>query len=151
VSRIETTTHGVAPGDVRTWALALDTPAARAERLVELAWTASIEVHSLRRDPPERRSAGPFARRPSADVLSLFTLHDEHLLTADSIGEILLSDPDDIAWQIEVFTRMQQAALNPSASRAVLDGLATRSTDNSQDTYERTSSWASAREVTSTR
>ena len=37
-----------------------------------------------------------------------------------------LSDPDDIAWQIEVFTRMQRAALDPAASRAVLEGLAAR-------------------------
>ena len=53
-------------------------------------------------------------------------MDDDHLVTADSIGEILLSDPDDIAWQIEVFTRMQRAALDPEASRAVLDGLAVR-------------------------
>ncbi len=55
-----------------------------------------------------------------------FTLHDDHLVTADGIGEIQLSDPDDVAWQLEVFTRMQQAALDPQASRAVLDGLAAR-------------------------
>ena len=48
------------------------------------------------------------------------------MVTADSIGEVLLSDPEDIAWQIEVFTRMQRAALDPAASRAVLDGLAVR-------------------------
>jgi photosystem II stability/assembly factor-like uncharacterized protein len=55
-----------------------------------------------------------------------FTVDDDHLVTAGSIGEILLSDPDDIAWQIEVFTRMQRAALDPEASRAVLNGLAVR-------------------------
>lgn len=55
-----------------------------------------------------------------------FTIHDDQLVVADSLGAIQLSDPDDIAWQIEVFTRMQQAALDPAASRAVLDGLAAR-------------------------
>lgn len=53
-----------------------------------------------------------------------FTVHDEQLVTADSLGEIQLNDPDDIAWQSEVFTRMQRTALDPAASRAVLDGLA---------------------------
>jgi hypothetical protein len=37
-----------------------------------------------------------------------------------------LNDPDDIAWQIEVFARMQRTALEPAASRAVLDGLVAR-------------------------
>jgi hypothetical protein len=37
-----------------------------------------------------------------------------------------LSDPEEIAWQLDVFTRMQQAALDPDASRAVLVGLAAR-------------------------
>jgi hypothetical protein len=55
-----------------------------------------------------------------------FTVLDDHLVTANSIGAIQLSDPDDIAWQIEVFTRMQGAALDPAASRAVLEGLAAR-------------------------
>ncbi|MGH3899853.1 MAG: Scr1 family TA system antitoxin-like transcriptional regulator [Pseudonocardiaceae bacterium] len=84
------------------------------------------------------RAVATAATRPNVDLRVLpldvqastfyhsFTLLDEHLVTADSIGEILLSDPDDIAWQIEVFTRMQQAALDPAASRAVLDGLAAR-------------------------
>lgn len=72
--------------------------------------------------------------RPMVDLRVLlgyhsFTLHDEHLVTGDSIGEVWLSDPDDIAWQIEVFTRLSRAALDPTASRAVLDGLAIRFAD----------------------
>ncbi len=232
VSRIETATHGVAPGDVRTWAQALDTPAVQVEQLTELAWAASIEVRSLRRElaaghAPKQAEVGqleqqatllrsiqhlvvpgllqtrPYAlalfqrahpagrdaeqaadarlarqrilddqahrfewviteaalwwrpadwavqaeqiravavaaTRPNVDLRVLpldvqaptfyhsFTLLDDHLVTADSIGAIQLSDPDDIAWQIEVFTRMQRAALDPAASRAVLDGLAAR-------------------------
>jgi len=232
VSRIETATHGVAPGDVRTWAESLDAPAEQVEQLVELAWTASIEVRSWRRElasghapkqaafgqleqqatllrsiqhlvvpgllqirpyalalfqrahPAGRdaeqasdarlarqlilddqarrfewviteaalwwrpadwavqaaqiRAVAEAAARPNVDLRVLpldvqaptfyhsFTLHDEQLVTADSIGAIRLSDPDDIAWQIEVFTRMQQAALDQQASRAVLDGLAAR-------------------------
>ena len=232
VSRIETATHGVAPGDVRAWAQVLDTPAAQVEQLVELAWAASIEVRSLRRElaaghaskqaavgqveqqatllrsvqhlvvpgllqtrpyalalfqrahPAGRdaeqaadarlarqrilddqtrrfewviteaalwwrpadwavqaeqiRAVAAATTRPNVDLRILpldvqaptfyhsFTVDDDHLVTADSIGEILLSDPDDIAWQIEVFTRMQRAALDPEASRAVLDGLAVR-------------------------
>ncbi|MGH3932931.1 MAG: helix-turn-helix domain-containing protein [Pseudonocardiaceae bacterium] len=232
VSRIETATHGVAPGDVRTWAEALDVPAAQVEQLVEQAWAASIEVRSLRRElaaghaslqveagqleqqatllrsmqhlvvpgllqtrpyaialfqraHPAGRDAEPAAdarlarqrilddearqfqwviteaalwwrpadwavqaeqiravaaatTRPNVDLRVLpldvqaptfyhsFTILDEHLVTADGLGAIRLSDPDDIAWQIEVFTRMQQAALDPQASRAVLDGLAAR-------------------------
>lgn len=55
-----------------------------------------------------------------------FTLHDDRLVTAESIGEIQLSDPDEIVWQIEVFTQMQQAALDPAASRDLLHGLAAR-------------------------
>lgn len=71
--------------------------------------------------------------RPNVDLRVLlgysFTLHDEHLVTGDSIGEFWLSDPDDIAWQIEVFTRLSRAALDPTASRAVLDGPAVRFAD----------------------
>lgn len=52
--------------------------------------------------------------------------HAEIREVADSLGAIQLNDPDDIAWQVEVFTRMQQAALDPAASRAVLEGLAAR-------------------------
>jgi transcriptional regulator with XRE-family HTH domain len=232
VSRIETATHGVAPGDVRNWAQALDTPAVQVEQLTELAWTASIEVRSLRRvlaaghagaqasvgqleqqatlrrsiqhlvvpgllqtrpyalalfqrahpagrdaeqaadarlarqrildDQAHRfewviteaalwwrpagwavqaeqiRAVAVAATRPNVDLRVLpldvqaptfyhsFTLLDEQMVTADSIGAIQLNDPDDIAWQIEVFTRMQRAALDPPASRAVLDGLAAR-------------------------
>ncbi|MGQ0775521.1 MAG: helix-turn-helix domain-containing protein [Pseudonocardiales bacterium] len=232
VSRIETATHGVAPGDVRAWAESLDTPAEQVEQLVELAWTASIEVRSLRRalavghagaqaavgqqeqqatllrsvqhlvvpgllqtrpyaqalfqrahpvgrdaeqaadarlvrqrilDDQERRfewvvteaalwwrpadwtvqakqirAVATAATRPNVDLRVLpldvqaptfyhsFTILDDHMVAADSIGEILLSDPDEIAWQIEVFTRMQRAALDPQASRAVLEGLAAR-------------------------
>ncbi|MGH3840819.1 MAG: helix-turn-helix domain-containing protein [Pseudonocardiaceae bacterium] len=232
VSRIETATHGVAPGDVRSWAEALDVPASQVEQLVEQAWTASIEVRSFRRElaagyasgqavfgqreaqatllrslqhlvvpalfqtrpyavalfqraRPLARDAEPAAdarlarqrilddptrqfqwvvteaalwwrpadwavqaeqiravasatTRPNVDLRVLpldaqaptfyhsFTILDEHLVVADSLGAIQLSDPDDIAWQIEVFTRMQQAALDPAASRAVLDGLAAR-------------------------
>jgi hypothetical protein len=55
-----------------------------------------------------------------------FTILDEHLVTADGLGGIQIHDPDEIAWQIEVFTRMQQAALDPAASRAFLEGLAVR-------------------------
>jgi hypothetical protein len=232
VSRIETATHGVAPGDVRAWAEELEAPAEQVEQLVELAWTASIEVRSLRRElaaghaggqttvgkreeqatrlrsvqhlvvpgllqtreyaralfqrahPAGRdadnaaearlarqkilddqarrfewviteaalwwrpadwavqaeqlRTVALAATRPNVDLRILpldaqaptfyhsFTVNDDYLVTADSIGEIQLHDPDDIAWQIEVFTRMQQAALDPAASRAVLDGLAAR-------------------------
>jgi transcriptional regulator with XRE-family HTH domain len=232
VSRIETATHGVAPGDVRTWAEALDVPAEHIEQLVEQAWAASIEVRSFRRElasgyasgqvaAGEReaqatllrslqhlvvpgllqtrpyavalfRRARPVAQdaeqaadarlarqrilddrtrqfqwviteaalwwrpedwavqaeqiravaaatsRPNVDLRILpldvqaptfyhsFTIHDDQLVVADSLGAIRLNDPDDIAWQIEVFTRMQQAALDPAASRAVLDGLAAR-------------------------
>lgn len=39
-----------------------------------------------------------------------FTLLDDHLVTAESIGAFQLSDPDDIVWQIEVFTRVQGRA-----------------------------------------
>jgi transcriptional regulator with XRE-family HTH domain len=232
VSRIETATHGVAPGDVRTWAEALDVPAVQVEQLVEQAWTASIEVRSWRhelaaghasgqaaasqleaqatllrsmqhlvvpgllqirpyvvalfqRAHPSGRDAEPAAdarlarqrilddparrfewvvteaalwwrpadwavqaeqiravaaatARPNVDLRILpldaqaptfyhsFTIHDEHLVTADGLGSIRIHDPDEIAWQIEVFTRMQQAAIDPSASRAVLEGLAAR-------------------------
>ncbi|MGH3547430.1 MAG: helix-turn-helix domain-containing protein [Pseudonocardiaceae bacterium] len=232
VSRIETATHGVAPGDVRTWAETLDVPAALVEQLVERAWAASTEVRSFRREMAagyaskqteagEREAqatllrslqhlvvpalfqirpyavalfqrARPIARdaeqaadarlgrqrilddqtrqfqwvvteaalwwrpadwavqaeqiravtaatsRPNVDLRVLpldaqaptfyhsFTILDEHLVVADGLGGIRLHDPDDIAWQIEVFTRMQQAALDPAASRAVLDGLAAR-------------------------
>jgi len=232
VSRIETATHGVAPGDVRTWAERLSTPAERVEELVELAWAASIEVRSLRRelaaghagaqaavgrverqatrlrsfqhlvvpgllqtqnyalalfqrahpagrdaeqaadarlarqkildDPTRRfewviteaalwwrpadwavqaeqlRIVAAASTRPNTDLRILlldaqaptfyysFTLHDEHMVTAESIGQIQLSDPDEIAWQVEVFTQMQQAALDPDTSRAVLNGLAAR-------------------------
>ena len=45
--------------------------------------------------------------------------HDESLVVPGTVA-------DDTAWQIEVFTRMQRAALDPAASRAVLDGLAAR-------------------------
>lgn len=55
-----------------------------------------------------------------------FTLLDDHLVTADSIGAFQLSDPDDIVWQIEVFTRVQGPHWNPAASRAVLEGPAAR-------------------------
>jgi hypothetical protein len=84
------------------------------------------------------RAVATATSRPNIDIRVLpldvqaptfyhsFTIHDEHLVTADGLGAIRLSDPDDIAWQIEVFTRMQQAALDPAASRAVLDGLAAR-------------------------
>ena len=84
------------------------------------------------------RAVATTATRPNVDLRVLpldvqaptfyysFTLLDDHLVVAESIGEIQLSDPDDIAWQIEVFTRMQRAALDPAASRAVLDGLAAR-------------------------
>lgn len=232
VSRIETATHGVAPGDVRIWTEALEVPAEQVEQLVELAWTASIEVRHWRRelaaghagkqatfgqleqqatllrsvqhlvvpgllqtrpyalalfqrahpagrdaeqaadarlarqqildDPTRRfewviteaalwwrpadwavqaeqiRAVAAATTRPNIDLRILpldvqaptfyhsFTLHDDHLVTADGLGEIQLSDPDDIAWQVEVFTRMQHAALDPQASRAVLDGLAAR-------------------------
>lgn len=232
VSRIETATHGVAPGDVRTWAEALDTPAARVEELVELSWTASIEVRNLRRelaaghagaqaavgrieqqatrlrsvqhlvvpgllqtrdyalalfrrahpagrdaeqaadarltrqhilDDPARwfewviteavlwwrpadwatqveqlRAVATATTRPNVDLRILpldvqaptfyhsFILHDDYLVTAESIGEIQLNDPDEIAWQIEAFTRLQQAALDPAASRDLLHGLAAR-------------------------
>jgi hypothetical protein len=47
-------------------------------------------------------------------------------VVADSLGSIRINDPDEITWQIEVFTRMQQAALDPAASRAVLEALAIR-------------------------
>ena len=63
---------------------------------------------------------------PAPTFYHSFTVLDDHLVTADSIGAIQLSDPDDIAWQIEVLTRMQRAALDPAASRAVLEGLAAR-------------------------
>jgi transcriptional regulator with XRE-family HTH domain len=232
ISRIETATHGVVPGDVRTWAQALDTPAVQIEQLVELAWAAGIEVRSLRRElatghaakqaavgqleqqatllrsvqhlvipgllqtrpyalalfqrahpvgrnaeqaadarlarqrilddqtrrfewviteaalwwrpagwavqAEQLRAVAKAATRANVDLRVLpldvqaptfyhsFTIDDDHLVAAESIGEILLSDPDDIAWQIEVFTRMQRAALDPVASRAVLDGLAAR-------------------------
>jgi hypothetical protein len=55
-----------------------------------------------------------------------FTIQDDHLVVADGLGSIRINDPDEIAWQIEVFTRMQQAALDPAASRALLEGLAIR-------------------------
>lgn len=232
VSRIETATHGVAPGDARIWAESLGTPAEQVEQLVELAWAASIEVRSWRRElaaghAPKQAEVGqeeqqatllrsiqhlvipgllqtrPYAlalfqrahpagrdaeqaadarlarqlilddqarrfewviteaalwwrpadwmvqaeqiravveaaARPNVDLRVLpldvqaptfyhsFTLFDDHLVGADSIGAIRLNDPDDVAWQIEVFTRMQQAALDPQASRAVLEGLAAR-------------------------
>jgi transcriptional regulator with XRE-family HTH domain len=232
VSRIETATHGVAPGDVRIWAEALDVPAAQVEQLVEQAWAASIEVRSWRRElavghaskqaevaqreaqatllrslqhlvvpgllqtrpyavalfqraHPTGQDAEPAAdarlarqrilddethqfqwvvteaalwwrpadwavqaeqiravaaatTRPNVDLRVLpldaqaptfyhsFTILDEHLVTADGLGGIQIHDPDEIAWQIEVFTRMQQAALDPAASRAFLEGLAVR-------------------------
>ncbi|MGH3935338.1 MAG: helix-turn-helix domain-containing protein [Pseudonocardiaceae bacterium] len=232
VSRIETATHGVAPGDVRTWAEALDVPVAQVEQLVEQAWAASIEVRSFRRELAAGYASGqavagqreaqatllrslqhlvvpallqtrpyavalfqrarPVARdaeqaadarlarqrilddqtrqfqwviteaalwwrpaewavqaeqiravaaattRPNVDLRVLpldaqaptfyhsFTIHDDQLVVADSLGAIQLNDPEDIAWQIEVFTRMQQTALDPAASRAVLGGLAAR-------------------------
>ncbi len=232
VSRIETATHGVAPGDVRSWAEALDVPAAQAEQLVEQAWTASIEVRSLRRElaaghasgqvevaqreaqvtllrsfqhlvvpgllqtrpyavalfqhaHPAGRDAEPAAEarlarqrilddearrfewvvteaalwwrtadwavqaeqiravaaattRPNVDLRILpldaqaptfyhsFTILDDQMVTADGLGAIRINDPDEIAWQIEVFTRMQEAALDPAESRAVLEGLAAR-------------------------
>jgi transcriptional regulator with XRE-family HTH domain len=232
VSRIETATHGVAPGDVRAWAEALDASPEQVEQLVEQAWTASIEVRNFRRelaagyasgqaafgqleaqaallrsfqhlvvpallqlqpyalalfqrarpvaqdaeaaadarlarqrildDPARRfewviteaalwwrpsswmvqaeqlRAVAEAATRPNVDLRVLplevqaptfyhsFTILDEHLVVADSLGAIRLHDPDDIAWQIEVFTRMQQAALDPVASRVVLEGLAAR-------------------------
>jgi transcriptional regulator with XRE-family HTH domain len=232
VSRIETATHGVAPGDVRSWAEALDVPAAQVEQLVEQAWAVSIEVRSLRReltaghaslqahasqleaqatllrsfqhlvvpgllqtrpyavalfkrahpvgrdaepaadarlarqrildDPARRlewvvteaalwwrpadwvvqaeqiRAVAVAAARDNVDLRVLpldaqaptfyhsFTIHDEHLVTADGLGSIRINDPDEITWQIEVFTRMQQAALDPAASRAVLEALAIR-------------------------
>jgi transcriptional regulator with XRE-family HTH domain len=84
------------------------------------------------------RAVATAAGRPNVDVRVLpldvqaptffhsFTIHDDQLVTADSLGEVRLSDPEDVAWQIEVFDRMQQAALGPEASRAVLDGLAAR-------------------------
>jgi hypothetical protein len=234
VSRIETATHGVAPGDVRTWAEALGAAAERVPELVELAWTASIEVRNLRRelaaghagtqaevreieqqatrlrsvqhlvvpgllqtrpyavalfqrahpagrdaeqaadarlarqkilDDPARhfewviteaalwwrpadwtvqaeqlRAVAAATTRPNVDLRILpldvqaptfyhsFTVDDDHLVTAESIGHIRLSDPDEIAWQIEVFTQMQQAALDPAASRDLLHGLAARFT-----------------------
>ncbi|MFY9806475.1 MAG: helix-turn-helix transcriptional regulator [Pseudonocardiaceae bacterium] len=232
VSRIETATHGAAPGDVRTWAEALDVPPAQVAQLVEQAWTASIEVRSFRRElaagyaigqaeAGQRESqatllrslqhlvvpalfqirpyavalfrrARPIARdaeqaadarlarqrilddqtrqfqwvvteaalwwrpadwavqaeqiravaaatiRTNVDLRVIpldvqaptfyhsFTILDDQMVIADSLGAIRLNDPDDIAWQIEVFTRMQAAALDPAASRAVLDGLAAR-------------------------
>ncbi|MGH8886966.1 MAG: helix-turn-helix domain-containing protein [Egibacteraceae bacterium] len=232
VSRIETATHGIAPGDVRAWAQTLAAPAEQVEQLVEQAWTASIEVRSWRRElaaghagaqatfaqlewqarllrsfqhllVPGLLQTRPYAvalfqrahpagrdaeqaadarlarqqilddqtrrfewviteaalwwrpadwtvqaeqlhavtaaaARPNIDVRVLpldaqaptfyhsFTIHDDRLVTADSLGAVHLSDPDELAWQIEVFTRMQQAALEPEASRAVLDGLAAR-------------------------
>ncbi|MGH8929334.1 MAG: Scr1 family TA system antitoxin-like transcriptional regulator [Egibacteraceae bacterium] len=55
-----------------------------------------------------------------------FTIHDDRLVTADSLAEIRLSDQTDIAYHIDVFTRMQHASLDPTASRAVLGGLAAR-------------------------
>ncbi|MGH8902022.1 MAG: helix-turn-helix domain-containing protein [Egibacteraceae bacterium] len=232
VSRIETATHGVAPGDVRAWAETLDAPAEQVEQLVAHAWTAAIEVRSWRRelaaghagaqatfgqlerqarllrsfqhlvvpgllqtrpyavalferahpvgrdaeqaadarlarqqilDDETRRfewviteaalwwrpadwtvqaeqlhAVSAAAARPNVDVRVLpldaqaptfyhsFTVHDDRLVTADSLGAVRLSDPVEVAWQIEVFARMQQAALAPEASRAVLDGLAAR-------------------------
>ncbi|MGH3898736.1 MAG: Scr1 family TA system antitoxin-like transcriptional regulator [Pseudonocardiaceae bacterium] len=84
------------------------------------------------------RALANAATRPNVDLRVLpldvqaptfyhsFTILDEHLVTADGLGAIRLNDPDDIAWQIEVFTRMQQAALDPAASRAVFEGLAAR-------------------------
>lgn len=232
VSRIETATHGVAPGDVRAWAEALDVPAAQVEQLVERAWVTSIEVRNFRRelaagyatgqaavaqreaqamllrsfqhlvvpallqirpyvvtlfqrarpvakdaeqaadarlarqrilDDPARhfewvvteaalwwrpadwaiqaeqiRAVAAATIRPNVDIRILpldaqaptfyhsFTIFDEHLVAADGLGGIRLHDPDEIAWQIKVFTRMQQAALDPAASRAVLEGLAAR-------------------------
>lgn len=232
VSRIETATHGVAPGDVRAWAETLDVPIAQVEQLVEQAWTAAIEVRSFRReltagyasgqaaagkreaqatllrsfqhlvvpalfqirpyavalfqrarpdaadaeqaadarlarqrildDPARRfewviteaalwwrpadwvvqaeqiRAVAAATARPNVDLRVLpldaqaptfyhsCTILDEHLVVADSLGAIQINDPDEIAWQIEVFTRMQQAALEPTASRALLEGLAIR-------------------------
>lgn len=232
VSRIETATHGVAPGDVRSWAEALDVPTAQVEQLVEHAWAASIEVRSFRRelaagyasgqaaagqreaqatllrsfqhlvvpalfqirpyavalfqrarpiaqdaepatdarlarqrilDDLERRfewvvteaalwwrpadwavqaeqirAVAAAATRPNVDLRVLpldaqaptfyhsFTVHDERLVVGDSLGSIRIHDPEEIAWQIEVFTSMQQAALDPVASRAMLEGLAVR-------------------------
>lgn len=234
VSRIETATHGVAPGDVRDWAEKLKAPAEQVAQLVELAWTASVEVRNWRRelaaghsgkqaefgkveqqatrlrsvqhlvvpgllqtrayalalfqrahpagrdaeqaadarltrqrilDDPARqfewviteaalwwrpadwavqadqlRAVATAATRPNVDLRILpldaqaptfyhsFTLHDDHLVTADSLGEIQLRDPDDISWQAEIFTRMQRTALDPQASRAVLHGLVARFT-----------------------
>ncbi|MGH3906736.1 MAG: helix-turn-helix domain-containing protein [Pseudonocardiaceae bacterium] len=233
-SRIETATHGVAPGDVRDWAEKLKAPAEQVAQLVELAWTASVEVRNWRRelaaghsgkqaefgkveqqatrlrsvqhlvvpgllqtrayalalfqrahpagrdaeqaadarltrqrilDDPARqfewviteaalwwrpadwavqadqlRAVATAATRPNVDLRILpldaqaptfyhsFTLHDDHLVTADSLGEIQLRDPDDISWQAEIFTRMQRTALDPQASRAVLHGLVARFT-----------------------
>lgn len=84
------------------------------------------------------RAVSAAATRPNVDLRVLpldaqaptfyhsFTIHDEQLVTADSLGEVQLNDPDDIAWQIEVFARMQRTALDPAASRAVLDGLVAR-------------------------
>jgi hypothetical protein len=54
------------------------------------------------------------------------TIQDEHLVVADGLGAIRLHDPEEIAWQIEVFTRMQRAALDPAASRALPEDLAIR-------------------------
>ena len=84
------------------------------------------------------RTVATATTRPNVDIRILpldaqaptfyhsFTIFDEHLVAADGLGGIRLHDPDEIAWQIEVFTRMQQAALDPAASRALLEGLAIR-------------------------
>jgi transcriptional regulator with XRE-family HTH domain len=232
VSRIETATQGVAPGDVRSWAEALYVPAAQVEQLVEQAWSASIEVRNFRRDlaagyasgqaevaqqeaqatllrsfqhlvvpalfqirpyavalfqrarpvapdaeqaadarlarqrilddPAHRfewviteaalwwrpadwaiqaeqiRAVAAATTRPNIDLRVLpldaqaptfyysFTIQDDHLVVADGLGSIRINDPEEIAWQIEVFASMQQAALDPAASRALLEGLAIR-------------------------
>jgi transcriptional regulator with XRE-family HTH domain len=75
VSGIETATHGVAPGDVRSWTEALDAPAARVEQLVEQAWTTSIEVRNFRRDLAAGYASGQAAvaqREAQATLLRSF-------------------------------------------------------------------------------
>jgi transcriptional regulator with XRE-family HTH domain len=115
----------------------LDDPARRFEWVITEAalwwrpssWTVQAE---------QIRAVADAAARPNVDLRILpleaqaptfyhsCTILDDHLVTAESLGAIRLHDPDDIAWQIEVFTRMQQAALDPVASRAMLQGLAVR-------------------------
>jgi transcriptional regulator with XRE-family HTH domain len=102
VSRIETATHGVAPGDVRTWAEELEAPAAQVEQLVELAWMASIEVRTtmnwLRsaineaRNEPDRRYV--ITKKVTDPVVAAafaqFVADDEQLgyVPADLIPEV---------------------------------------------------------------